>query len=121
MSKGGWIGVDLDGTLAEYHGWKGIENIGPPIPAMVERVKTWVSEDKKVKIYTARVGTADMQERADVERYIRHWCQVHLGFILEITNIKDFGMYELWDDRAITVEINTGKIICHPYGQEVTP
>ena len=36
----GWIGVDLDGTLAEYHGWKGSEHIGPPIPLMVERVKS---------------------------------------------------------------------------------
>lgn len=26
----GWIGVDLDGTLAEYHGWKGAEHIGQP-------------------------------------------------------------------------------------------
>src|SRR5262245_48902352 len=28
----GWIGVDLDGTLAEYHGWKGIEHIDRPVP-----------------------------------------------------------------------------------------
>lgn len=27
----GWIGVDLDGTLAEYHGWKGVDHIGPPV------------------------------------------------------------------------------------------
>ena len=26
-----WIGVDLDGTLARYDGWKGIEHIGEPI------------------------------------------------------------------------------------------
>lgn len=34
----GWIGVDLDGTLAHYEGWKGVEHIGEPIPAMVERI-----------------------------------------------------------------------------------
>ena len=37
-----WIGVDLDGTLAEWDGWKGHEHIGPPIPAMLERVKRWI-------------------------------------------------------------------------------
>ena len=29
------IYVDLDGTLAEHHGWKGVDHIGKPIPAMV--------------------------------------------------------------------------------------
>ena len=37
----GWIGVDLDGTLAEYHGWQGIEHIGEPIPKMMARVRRW--------------------------------------------------------------------------------
>jgi hypothetical protein len=36
---GSWVGVDLDGTLAEYHGFKGPEHIGKPIPKMVARVK----------------------------------------------------------------------------------
>lgn len=33
-----WIGVDLDGTLAEYHGWQGPDNIGSPVQPMVERM-----------------------------------------------------------------------------------
>ena len=55
MSRG-WIGVDLDGTLAEYNGWQGPANIGAPIPAMVERVKAWLEEGRDVRIFTARVG-----------------------------------------------------------------
>ena len=35
----------------------------------------------------------------------------HIGQELEVTCTKDFGMIELWDDRAIRVEKNTGKII----------
>ena len=34
-----WIGVDLDGTLAEYHDWIGIHHIGRPITPMIERVQ----------------------------------------------------------------------------------
>jgi len=42
-----WIGVDLDGTLAEYGDWIGIEHIGKPIPLMIARVKSWIAEGKK--------------------------------------------------------------------------
>ena len=27
-----WIGVDLDGTLAEWDGWHGHQHVGEPIP-----------------------------------------------------------------------------------------
>lgn len=43
-----WIGVDLDGTLAEYHGWVSELHIGPPIPAMLARVKRWLAEGKEI-------------------------------------------------------------------------
>ena len=56
MSRGkGWFGVDLDGTLAFYDGYKG-EVIGAPIPKMIDRVKRWISKGRTVKIMTARVG-----------------------------------------------------------------
>ena len=38
----GWIGVDLDGTLAHYDKWRGVEHIGKPVPVMLERVKKWL-------------------------------------------------------------------------------
>ena len=40
---------------------------------------------------------------------INDWCVLHLGETLQITNIKDFGMVELWDDRAVQVIPNTGE------------
>ena len=113
--SGGWIGVDLDGTLAEYDGWKGPLHIGAPVPAMVERVKHWLAFGAIVKIFTARVysdgsPTRDaevMGARAAIER----WCVEHLGFSLPVTNVKDFGMITLYDDRCVQVELNTGRLI----------
>ena len=35
-----WIGFDLDGTLAEYNGWEGIEHIGKPIKPIVEAAQS---------------------------------------------------------------------------------
>ena len=109
----GWIGVDLDGTLAEYNGWKGTGHIGDPIPAMLERVKTWLTEGKEVKIFTARVCPQQSQDDIDTSlRAITHWCFTHIGRQLPITCVKDWNMIELWDDRCVQVEHNTGRI--HP-------
>ena len=99
-----WIGVDLDGTLAEYHGWNG-GRIGAPVPAMLIRVKKWLAKEQKVKIFTARVCTNDAEQIA----LIKAWCVQHVGQELEVTATKDFEMIELWDDRCIQVIPNTGK------------
>lgn len=108
----GWYGVDLDGTLAYYDGWKGAATIGSPVPAMVERVKAWLAAGKEVRIFTARVshdGTVERLAEANAAREaIAAWSKQHLGASLEVTNVKDFGMVELWDDRCVQVIANTG-------------
>lgn len=112
MSESGWIGVDLDGTLAHYDEFKGVDVIGEPLGPMVERVKRWLSEGKTVKIFTARYHGHGMAliggGVADVVTPIQEWCKEHIGQPLEVTNQKDFGMIELWDDRCVQVESNTG-------------
>jgi len=110
MSKG-WIGVDLDGTLAKYDGWHGPTEIGEPIPAMVERVTKWTAEGKNVRIFTARAAPQGPHGENDptVVLAIQSWCSKHLGIILPVTCTKDHGMIELWDDRAVSVEPNTGR------------
>lgn len=111
----GWIGVDLDGTLARYDGWKGAEHIGAPVPAMLDRVKQWILEGREVRIFTARVSDDGGEQRIDeAERAfvaIRRWCLEHLGQELRITCVKDYAMLELYDDRAVQVEANTGRLI----------
>src|SRR5207344_2652938 len=86
MSEG-WIGVDLDGTLAYYDQWRGPEHIGEPVPAMLERVQRWLAEGKDVRIFTARVERATValsmagpdgdpaQNFSVVEACIRLWCE----------------------------------------------
>lgn len=103
----GWIGVDLDGTLAEHHGWKGPEIIGAPVPAMLERVKGWLDEGIEVRIFTARISRP--AERGIATRAIADWCERNGLPRLPVTNAKDFRMIELWDDRAVRVETNVGR------------
>lgn len=104
-----WVGVDLDGTLAHYDRWRGLFHIGPPVPDMADRVRKWVEAGIEVRIVTARVSdpaTADQARDA-----IRDWLARYGLPDLIVTNAKDFGMVELWDDRAVRVEKNTGRRI----------
>lgn len=106
-SNDGWVGVDLDGTLAIYDEWRGPTHIGPPIIPMVRRVKKWLTEGKVVKIMTARAYPQPDSQK--VIEAIKQWCRTYIGQELEVTCQKDFQMIELWDDRAVQVELNTGR------------
>lgn len=114
----GWIGVDLDGTLA--HLGVPVTDIGAPVPVMVRRVKAWLAEGRDVRIMTARVATSglrvvdnglvdDSAFAAEQRPLIEAWCLQHIGCILPLTATKDFMMAEIWDDRAVQVVANTGE------------
>ena len=101
----GWIGVDLDGTLAKHlPGKYRPTKIGDPIPKMVARIRRWVGHGKKVKIFTAR---ADDEIAVNA---IKKWLKDNELPDLEVTNLKDKGMSEFWDDRAVGVKKNTGEV-----------
>lgn len=108
-----WIGVDLDGTLAQSHhprgrknsSWEGERNIGAPVPAMLKRVKQWVKSGKKVKIFTARAV------RKTAIPHVQKWLKKHGLEGLEITNQKDPGLNKFYDDRARQVVRNTGELV----------
>lgn len=75
----GWYGFDLDGTLAKYDGWKGIDHIGEPVKPMVDLIKRMRDEGKVVKILTARVAP-----RANAEtRPNPYFCKLPEGFRLD--------------------------------------
>ena len=106
-----WIAVDLDGTLAHYVGHEGHDVIGDPIPEMKARVLKWIEEDMDVRIFTARVSGHDEAQKASAKFYIKKWLEVNGFPDLDITCCKDYAMVELYDDRAVQVEFNTGKLV----------
>lgn len=111
-----WIGVDLDGTLAEFTEWKGMEHIGKPLSKMVDRILQWLREGKRVKILTARANTPEAIPP------IEKWLVEEAGLpVLEITNVKGHNMRELWDDRCRQVVPNTGEpVISDPLHALIT-
>lgn len=109
MSQG-WIAVDLDGTLAHYTEWRGPEHIGEPVKEMVDRVRRWLAEGRDVRIFTARVSGPAL-DAVKARRAISAWCLRYLDADLPVTCKKDYAMVELWDDRCVQVEPNTGRPI----------
>ncbi|SER48900.1 MULTISPECIES: hypothetical protein [Pseudomonas] len=99
---GKWIGVDLDGTLAESNG-KPEGTIGKPLKPMLDRVQEWVQAGQEVRIFTARADSP--LERLKIQRWLEKYGLGNLA----VTNKKDWEMQELWDDRAIRMKPNKGE------------
>lgn len=126
-----WIGVDLDGTLAFYDHWRSYDHIGEPLAPMVERVKGWLAQKIDVRIFTARMlwppnrvefcrVTGVRFTGKDVARIVGDWSEKHIGVRLPVTCVKDVGMIELWDDRAIQVVPNTGQSLADAHAAELS-
>lgn len=102
MSDDEWIGVDLDGTLAFYDHWRGPEHIGTPIPMMFQFVLGLLRQGKTVKIFTARACVPEQIPP------VKAWLKQHGLPDLEVTNVKDFKMVTLYDDRCVQIITNMG-------------
>lgn len=127
----GYILVDMDGTLATYNGWTKWNEFGEPIPLMVERVKGWLAEGKDVRVFTARVPlpqdendkhrcrhTGELWTGVDMKFAIALWCEKHIGQRLRSQCYKDLNAIEIWDDRAVGVEANTGRTLADAAREE---
>lgn len=112
----GWIGVDLDRTLAHYDGGKGELHIGAPIPKMQARVKSWLAEGQEVRIFTARASRQYNLDGTECNIHeiilaIQNWTLEHLGQRLPVTNEKDYACIKIFDDIAVQVIPNTGEFV----------
>lgn len=129
----GWYGFDLDGTLAVYDKWKGIDHIGEPVKPMVDLIRKMHDDGKVVKILTARIAPLKLEDgtvgesyitvpdgeggvtRTYAHQFINDWCHFNLGFIPEIVYQKDHLMLELYDDRVKQVVPNEGLLVENLY------
>lgn len=103
-----WIGVDLDGTLAKFGMWSGFGHVGKPVKPMLQRVRQWLDDGYRVKIFTARASIPEAIPP------VKKWLRKHKLGDLEVTNKKDFALIEIWDDRCVHVIANQGRPIRSP-------
>jgi len=103
----GWIGVELDGTLAHYalhsHQQQSLA-IGAPVEKMYKRVQQWLMMDIDVRLFTARAADPRM------DLVIAAWLKEHQLEKLKVTCEKNFAMAQFWDDCGIHVVSNNGEV-----------
>ena len=102
------IAIDLDGTLASYSGWKGLEHIGDPLPGAQELIGRLIDEGFDVVLYTTRTnpdvngGTAE-----ELAKLVQAWLDRN-GFDSRFRIAlggKPIAMMYI-DDRAFEVPTN---------------
>jgi hypothetical protein len=71
---------------------------------MVQRIRKWIEQGVEVRIFTARASVPELIPE------VEDWCLKHIGYRLIVTNRKDFGTIEIWDDRAVRVKPNLGVV-----------
>ena len=104
------VAVDLDATLATYHGWQGLEAIGDPRPG-AQAFVAGLLETHDVVIHTARVSDRDGREPAYAGMLVIQWLGRH-GFPLHGVNVwggigKPMAQFYV-DDRGVTIRENPG-------------
>jgi hypothetical protein len=93
--------VDLDGVIAQYSGWKGLNSIGEPIPGAKEFL-TELRKKGHVKIFTTRTskklhGKPSEELVGIIKRYMKKY-ELPYDSIFD----GDKPMYSaIIDDRAI--------------------
>ena len=75
------VAVDLDGVLAQYDGWKGINHIGEPISGAKQFLTALQALPAKVCIHTTRCNAgankdADLNER-ELRLIVEDWLVKH--------------------------------------------
>ena len=111
------IAVDLDGTLAHYDSWKGIDHIGPVVPEVANAMELAQREGADIWIFTSRVSDPADAEQAG--KVVHNWL-VKNNFQFEgITAVKHKFFTEFWDDRAVQVIRNSGMFVLNEHTDEV--
>lgn len=71
--------VDVDGTLAEYQGWKSYTQVGAPIKSMVGTLRAIIASRPSVYIivHTCRVTTVDNKIIPAAVETLTRWLKTH--------------------------------------------
>lgn len=107
-SRGKSIAVDLDKTLAEYDGWKGMENIGKPYDGARKFVRALRKRGFKVIIHTCRINPKNNADNVDGVAIVSRWLNTHGIEVDEIWSRPGKPIASAYvDDKAVVCTPHT--------------
>lgn len=83
--------IDFDGTLSEYHGWRGLTEVGPPLP-QARKACILLARTFKLICFTTRAPEV-----------VEPWLRQHGFPEMEVTNVKK-PAHVIVDDRVVLFE-----------------
>lgn len=98
----GAIAVVLDGYLADFDGWKGIDHIGKPVPKVVKQVKAAIAAGRDVRILMEgrMFGSyIDKAEGRHAVAFIDKWTAEVFGRALPVMTFADSSVSEIWGNE----------------------
>lgn len=101
------IAVDVDGTLAQYDGWKGAEVIGDPIASVVDQVKKEKENGTRIIIHTTRTNSAINKTHTTEQlvAIVRGWLDKHSIPFDEVWSGTGKPIAHIYlDDRSVNVK-----------------
>jgi hypothetical protein len=106
------VAVDLDGVLASYDGWKGLEKIGEPIEGAREFMEA-LCEKYFVLIHTARIAN----ENVKTEDHIQRVKNMVIGWLVE-NGIPYGDVYTGRGKPLASAFIDDRAVSCRPQEDE---
>lgn len=97
------IAVDLDGTLAEYVGWRKDAPIGNPLPGAEEFLKKLRALGASIVVFTARSSTEQVNAWL-VENKLD-------SYVTAVSAVKSTMFSVIVDDRAVRFDGDYDKVL----------
>lgn len=104
------IAVDLDGVLAQYDKWQGIDHIGDPIPGAKGFLKSLTDKGYSIEIYTTRCNSHVNNEMVThLAQRIYDWLDKH-----GMADRPKIGVYIHQGKPLATAYVDDKGVSCRP-------
>jgi len=105
---------DLDGVLAEYHGF-GDGEIGNPLALGIELAEKYHNEGFKIVVQSCRTSFGSVEKREEQTARVQSWLTAHLPIAeLYLGEGKAHG-HVYFDDRGTNVPMNWENVRNNSY------
>ncbi|HEX6278550.1 MAG TPA: hypothetical protein VFZ49_00925 [Pyrinomonadaceae bacterium] len=111
------VALDLDGVLAEYHGWEGSDHIGPPLPGALEFAKS-IANLADIVIFTSRCAEEAGADSEFIQTMNAGQMRVNIINWLEKHGFPFVDVYVGQGKPRVSAFIDDRAVVCSPQYDE---